>query len=118
MARNWMRRLLKGPRKAQECDMEESIKSTEKTDIEKPPYLEPRVRDLEYPLATPSMIGSILQQTFEQEQSRFMCLPAELRLAIYEVLFGYQNIHLYFGYWPGELRGGRVGDDFFTFWNR
>lgn len=118
MAKSWIRKLLDRKGKPAHAT-EESSRSQERGDINQPPYLEtPRPRDLEYPLEVPAMIGSVLQQTCEQTQSGFMSLPYEMRLAIYDVLFGNKNIHLFFGYWPGTWKGGRIEDHFYTFWNR
>jgi hypothetical protein len=71
------------------------------------PFNPQRKRDLEYPLP---LSASPMQQTFEQQQSSFVQLPAELRLQIYRYLFSGRTINLYVGFWAGDWRGGRLGN--------
>jgi hypothetical protein len=70
-----------------------------------PPFLPlERPRRLEAPLGPAE--ATLL--TNEQQQSSFMQMPAELRVTIYRALCAYRTIHLWYGFWPGNWRGGRT----------
>jgi hypothetical protein len=70
-----------------------------------------RAYQLEYVQPSPGDIErseSKEQRTFDQIQSRFVQLPAEIRLQIYEAAFGDRTVHLFYGFWPGNWRGGQT----------
>jgi hypothetical protein len=118
MAPQWLKSLVsrRKRRKGKDDEYDERPRPwkhrKELLDVNRPPLnLLPRVRDLEYPLISPAMIGEQLQQTFEQEQSAFIQLPWDIRDQIYDYLFTNRTIHIHCGFWPGDWRGGRTARD-------
>jgi hypothetical protein len=127
MAPHWLKRIVRGPRLDADMKNEENPvdkqyhkreqeyrkqRRKELQDPNKPPYLATtRLRTLEYAVGNHSVHDPVGQKTFGQEQSALMQLPAELRISIFEAFCGNQIIHLWFGFWPGNWRGGRVSSD-------
>ncbi|KAF2669761.1 hypothetical protein BT63DRAFT_423750 [Microthyrium microscopicum] len=73
-------------------------------DRSRPPFM-----PLERPLRSQSADGSWMSSSMsEQTQSKFMQEPAEVRLAIYAELLAERTVHLWYGFWPGNWRGGRI----------